>query len=329
MALNPADGYPYTPYGYAQYAGSRDQQAEQYVLDIDAAMRANYAPNIYEIGRNIYPILYAESTFDGGRYTLVKDAHTSYTYQNVAAVYDQVKAICHIPLGIFSIVSAYFEYGAGRQWQPALQDYMAKVQLVLDNLQLIGLPDSFTRVACEDILKRSLTYMQTINGGGTLSADSFATYARALTSHIAFCQDVAARNQVTVMTGVLNGWKTMLGEAAWDKMYVVVSAIWTLSKESAHELIIKATMKEALRETHVIVSEAVPTLDDAKTLLGRIVGDRIMAELVFDPNGGTVGKENIYSLSTRRDLLSQAIEKIVGDVASKEALPTAGCPHMA
>ncbi|CDZ64046.1 hypothetical protein [Neorhizobium galegae] len=327
MVLNPADGYPHTPYNYAEYAGNRDQQAEQYILDIDSAMRASYAPNIYNIGRNIFPILYAESTFDGGRYTLVKDAHSSYTYQNVAAVYDQVKAICHIPLGIFSIVSAYFEYPANKQWQPALQDYLGKIQLVRDNLDRI-LPDAITRAACREILNGSLTYIQTIMGTGTPSADNFATYARALTSAIAHCQEQAAKNQVAVMTSVLNGWKAMLGEEEWDKMYVVVSAIWTLSQESAHELIIKATMKPERRETHVIVSEAVPTLDDAKTLLGRIVGDRIMSELVFDPNGGKVGKENIYSLSTRRDLLSQAIETIVGDVASGPVVATSGCPHM-
>ncbi len=328
MTLNPADGYPHTPYNYAEYAGNRDQQAEQCVLDIDSAMRASYAPNIYNIGRNIFPILYAESTFDGGRYTLVRDAHTSYAYQNVAPVYDQVKAICHIPLGIFSIVSAYFEYPVNRQWQPALQDYLGKIQLVRDNLDRL-LAVGFTRSACRDILDRSLTYMQTVMGGGTLSADTFATYARALTDAIAFCQGQAATDQVDVMTGVLNGWKAMLGEDEWDRMYVVVSAIWTLSQESAHELIIKATMKPALRETHVIVSEAVPTLDDAKTLLGRIVGDRIMSELVFNPDGGEAAKQNIYSLSTRRDLLSQAIETIVGDVASESFVATSGCPHMA
>lgn len=328
MTLNPADGYPFTPCNYAEYAGNRDQQAEQYVLDIDSTMRACYGPNIYNIGRNIFPILYAESTFDGGRYTLVKDAHSSYTYQNVDAVYDQVKAICHIPLGIFSIVSAYFEYPANRQWQSALQDYRGKVQLVRDNLDRLHLV-GFMLAACRGILDGSLTYMQAITGNGTLSAETFATYARALTDHIAFCQEQAAKDQVAVMTRVLDSWKAMLGQDEWDKMYVVVSAIWTLSQESAHELIIKATMKQELRETHVIVSEAVPTLDDAKTLLGRIVGDRIMSELVFDPNGGVVGKENIYSLSTRRDLLSQAIEKIVGDVASGSVAATSGCPHMA
>lgn len=328
MALNPAEGYPHTPYDYAEYAGNAAAQALQYVLDIDAAMRANYAPNIYEIGRNIYPILYAESTFDGGRYTLVKDAHTSFSYQNVAPVYDQVKAICHIPLGIFSIVSAYFQHGANRQWQPALQDYANKVQLVSTNLHLLAFPEEFTRKACSDILDASLAYMRSLNGAGTLSRGGFATYARSITSAIAFCQNTAAANQVSVMGGILDEWKAMLGQETWDKMYVVVGAIWTLSQESAHELIIKSKMNPELRETHVIVSEAVPTLEDARTLLGRIIGDRIMAELVFDPEGATVGKENIYSLSTRRDLLSQAIEHIVGDVASKEATRKSGCPHM-
>jgi len=70
-------------------------------------MRTNYAANIVKIGEDIYPFLYTEATYDGGRYTLLIDDRTSYVKQSADPIYDQAKALCHIPLGIFSIISGY------------------------------------------------------------------------------------------------------------------------------------------------------------------------------------------------------------------------------
>jgi hypothetical protein len=67
----------------------------------------------------------------------------------------------------------------------------------------------------------------------------------------------------------------------------------------------------------------VNTIDDAKVLLARLVGDRVMSETVFNAEAGEVYAQNIYSLSTRRDLLSQPIEQVL-----KEMGAGAGCPHL-
>lgn len=311
-----------TPHAYAASAGNYKSQAQQMVRDIDSAMRANYSINLERISGNIYPILYAESTFDGGRYTLVVDADTSYSHQNVQPIYDITKAISHIPLGVFSIISAYADYPGLKQWGPALQTYHDQVAQVHANIDILNLP-GFTKSACISILMKSLTYMRETIRTQTFTFDGFSTYARSLAIEIGQNQATAAGEQYATMTKVLNDWKSKIGQDAWDQMYVVVSAIWTLSQESAHELIIKATMKPELRESHVLVSEAVPTLQDAKVLLARVIGDRIMAELVFNPEGSDTEKENIASLSTKRDLLSKALEKYTGDVGR-----ATGCPHL-
>lgn len=326
MTINPADGYPHTPYTAAHWAGDAGAQARQFVSDIDAAMRVNYANNIFSIGRNIYPVLYVESTFDGGRYTLVTDSKTQFVHQNVDQVYDTVKAIAHVPLGVFSIMSGYSIEAANRQWEPALTAFRDQVMIVKArvNAEELLFPDGFVRMACLQILDASISFMDTTLTTGTFSLEGFSNFTRPLANGIGMCQSTAARDQVKVMSEVLAGWKEMLGPDEWNRMYVMISALWTLSQENAHELIIKATMEEQYRDTHVIISEAIPTLDDALTLLGRIVGDRIMAECVFDPVGTTAEKEDIYSLSTRRDLLSQAVEQ-----ALPGAPRGAGCPHLA
>lgn len=320
MSSDPTHGYD-TPHHYAVSAGTYKDQAEQYVRDIDSAMRANYSINLQRMSENIYPILYAESTFDGGRYTFVVDADTSYGHENVNPIYDQTKAISHIPLGIFSIISAYAAYPALKQWVAPLQAYADQLMKVRDNLGVLEMPEPY-KTGCLGILIKSLKYISDIIAAGTFTLEEFSNYSRSLASLIANNQDMAAREQFTTMSAVLADWKSKVGQVVWDKMFVVVSAIWTLSVESAHELIIKSAMKEEFRQSNVFVSEAVPTLSDARILLARVVGDRVMAELVFNPAGTDIEKQNIASLSTRRDLLSKAIEQYTGNVAK------ATCPYM-
>ena len=104
----------------------------------------------------------------------------------------------------------------------------------------------------------------------------------------------------------------MLGEQAWSELYVVIAALWPLTRGNVHEMIIGSQMSEEQRETHIIISEAAETLDDAKVLLGRIVGDRIASQYVFNPEGSLENREDIYSLSTQRDLLSRSAERALG-----------------
>lgn len=330
MALNPADGYPHTMEYYAKFAGNKAQQSFQFARDIDAAMRANYSANIVNMGQNIYPLLYVESTFDGGRYTLLADVSTRYVHQNVGQIYDVTKAVSHIPLGIFSIISGFGEYSDFKQWIPALQVYRAQIVKVQETFGEISGIINDDRRPIATILSKSLSFIDKVVSQGTFTFSEFAEYSHGIGNEIYYCQNRAAKNQVDVMTDVLKAWKTMMGEDAWDKMYVIIGAVWTLTQENAHELIIKALMKPELRETNVMVSEAVPDLETAQTLMGRIIGDRIMAELVFNSKANTAFAQNIYSLSTRRDLLSQAVEGVVGPVtrSTNSANSPIPCPHL-
>ncbi|WP_141682893.1 hypothetical protein [Agrobacterium tumefaciens] len=330
MALDPSQGYPETSKKYASFAGNLEQQSFQFIKDLDAAMRSSYATNIVNIGQNIYPLLYVESTFDGGRYTLLTDKNTRYVHQNVGQIYDVMKAISHIPLGIFSIISGYEEDQKQRQWVPALQTYRAYIANVRDTKNNIPGLGHEQKILTDHIVWSSLQFIDDIIKMVHFTYDEFATYAHALGDAIYNCQNWAAKNQVDVMKRVLEGWKEMMGEDEWGKLYVIVGAVWTLTQENAHELIIKSLMNEDVRETHVVVSEAVPDLETAQALMGRIVGDRVMAELVFDWKANPAFAQDIYSLSTRRDLLSQAVEAVLkGRTPEQPSGGSAiGCPHL-
>jgi len=81
-------------------------------------------------------------------------------------------------------------------------------------------------------------------------------------------------------------------------------------------------MSDAKRETNLIVSEAVDTLEKAKALLGRIVGDRVIAHLVFSDHRDPDSLQDIYSLSTKRDLLFLAANRSVSRLAGS------ACPFL-
>lgn len=328
MALDPSQGYPETSRKYASFAGNLEQQSFQFIRNLDAAMRNSYATNIVNIGQNIYPLLYVESTFDGGRYTLLTDKNTRYVHQNVGQIYDVMKAISHIPLGIFSIISGYEEDPKQRQWVPALQTYRAYIVNVQDTKSYISGLGREENIVTDRMLLSSLDFIDAITTSVNFTYEEFAAYARGIGNEIFYCQNRAAKNQVEVMKDVLQGWKDMIGEQEWNKLYVIIGAVWTLTQENAHELIIKSLMDENVRETHVVVSEAVPDLETAQALMGRIVGDRVMAELVFDWTANPAFAQDIYSLSTRRDLLSQAVEKVLDGRTAGPAGSSVGCPHL-
>ncbi len=322
MTLDPSKGYPHTDMSYAATAGDKKQQVMQFVYDIDAAMRENYAINIQRIGNSVYPFLFAEATFDGGRYTLVVDRNTRYVKENVAPLYDKMKAVAHIPLGIFSIISAYADYPGLQQWRDQLAAYHQQVGLVSRYINDLELPAAEASHV-DNILSGCLLFMKEALDQGTFSMERYASICHMIGPSIAACQMKAAWVQTEIMRNQLLAWKAMLGDAAWGRLFAVCAAIYTLSQETAHALIIKSTMSPEQAETHVFTASGLATIDDAKELLSRVVGDRVMSETVFDAKAGEVYAQNIYSLSTKRDLLSKPIEQVLRDMGDG-----ARCPHM-
>jgi len=321
MALDPADGYPYTPPEIAMAAGNQKLQAHQFAVDIDIAMRRHYAGNLQVLAKTLYPILYAEATFNGGRYTFCEDEHTTYVFEEINHLYTELKAIAHIPLAIYSIIFPYAEYPLNRQWLEPLKAFglqVEAVQLRLNQLDISG--PALT--SSTNILRESIDFIAKVVGRGDFTIADYITFCTSIGSDILVNQTAAAVEQVAAMKTKLQAWRSSVGQATWDKMYVVLQCIWTVSQESAHEQIIKSQMKPEFHETHIIVSEAAPTLDDARLLLARILADRVLAAAVFGTQTAQAYKQNIYSLSTKRDLLAKAVESELGGGAA------AACPYL-
>lgn len=317
--LDPANGYPHTPPILAMAAGDEKQQAHQYAVNIDIAMRQHYAAHLKSLSKTLYPLLYAEATFSGGRYTFSVDEHTTYVCQESNPVYTQLKAIAHIPLAIYSIIFPYTVHSTNGQWLEPLRAFSGQVSSVLERVDLLDIPAAI-RNASKLILSESIAFMATLLKDKKFTLEQYENFCHGLGDAILTNQTFAARDQVEVMRGYLLNWKSLVGQELWDQMYVVCQCLWTVSQESAHEQIIKSTMLPEYHDTHLIVSEAVPTLDAAKLLLARILADRVLAASVFNKPAHPEFAQNIYSLSTERDLLARSIEAELGESLSR-------CPH--
>ena len=311
MPLDPADGFPTTPESLVIAAGTNKMQAHQFAVDLDIAMRKHYAINLKNLARKIYPVLYAEATFDGGRYTLSLDPHTTYVCQETGPVYTQLKAVAHIPLAIYSVIFPYMAYSENKQWVAPLTALKSHIENVRASLPLLDFT-SETASSSREIVEAALQFCDTLIGRGSFSIQDYRNFCYPLGEAILLNQTAAAVSQVEGMRAYLLDWKRLVGEDVWDRMYVVCSCIWTVSQESAQEQIVKSTMKRELWDTHVIASEAVPTLDDARLLLARILADRVLAAAVFDKAVRPEYAQNIYSLSSQRDLLAKSIEAVLG-----------------
>jgi hypothetical protein len=285
MALDPADGYPYTPPEIAMAAGNQKLQAHQFAVDIDIAMRRHYAGNLQVLAKTLYPILYVEATFNGGRYTFCEDEHTTYACEEINHLYTELKAIAHIPLAIYSIIFPYAGYPLNGQWIAPLKAFGSQgeaVKLRLSQLDISGA----ALTSSTNILNAAISFIGKVVGEGNFTIAEYTTFCDSIGPDILVNQTAAAVEQVAAMQAKLQAWRSSVGQATWDKMYVVLQCIWTVSQESAHEQIIKSQMKPEFHETHRIVSEAAPTLEDARLLLARILADRVLSAAVFRTHTG-------------------------------------------
>lgn len=322
MTLNPANGFPMPPLRYVETMGSIAGQADRFIEALDTTMRGAYDTHIERVGNNIYPILYVDFTLFGGRYTLVEDEAKTHVRAPDLLHYAQLKSCAHVPLGIFVMIAEYAVAPGNGQWRPAVSGYREQLRTALAQLDHVAGMNGFERRACRDILHHSIDFISGILGRNSFTLDEFRAYTTRIDNALLFCASRAGQIQVGAMSAIVTEFRDIL-DSRWDETYVVISALWTLSQENVHAQIIGHQMTDAHRETHLIVSEAVPTLADAKLLLGRIVGDRIAAQYVFNPQGSTENREDIYSLSTRRDLLSRAAHAALDDRETASL-----CPHL-
>ena len=111
-----------------------------------------------------------------------------------------------------------------------------------------------------------------------------------------------------------------MGPKEWKALYVVILTVWAVGAENPRKTTMRQFMDEDRIDSHIIVSEYPRDHGEARTLLGRIVGDRSIGRFLF---GDDTEEQKVKTMG-----LSSEVDVLQDDAlpAIWDAMRSNGCP---
>ncbi len=230
-------------------------------------------------------------------------------------------------LGLFATVSPYFRSPDSRNWRPAVTAYQNRVLdaiTALDNLQSNELSQEDQDHA-RKMLKMVNAYLKNCLTSNSVDVAEYTEYSKKFAPYINTSMRNASRLQVDATLPALRKWKEELGDE-WEKTFVIIPTVWPVSQLNTRLQMFEKLMTFKHFREKVLVVEGARSEDDARTTLGRVTADRALAQLVFADSGGMNNRDHVYSLSTRRDLMSTATARALKEFCKDKPVELCGCP---
>ncbi|WP_405491210.1 hypothetical protein [Streptomyces sp. NBC_00096] len=325
--------------------------ARDAIRAVNAGMRSNYAALKAELITHLSPVIVVQNDAKGGKFTLINNGAVQEAVNPVAEIFELAKSVSHVALGIFSVIAPYlseripnlpnaarvdahdlhmvaFKGPQSDGWITPLQGFATTLTTARQQLNKANLPQDL-RISFGKVIDEALTFIADSVRARSFDMASFENFSARVYPSIRTNMTYAANAQITAIEGLMQRWRTRIGEAAWADLYTVVLSIWTTSELNQASIIIKRCMNPAKVATHLIDLPTVQLPTDpifvALDNLARIVQDNIAAEMVF-PTDQKVAD----ALKGKEDLLSDEILKQLGvttGVRTASAVSTvATCP---
>jgi hypothetical protein len=296
-------------------ASSLQWRFQESVSAIDAGMRNNYDILRTKVSASLRPIIVVQFDFAGGTYNLLTN-EGQITVQPVPRLFEQIKSICHCPLGIYTILAPYLTEPRNEDWIRPLNEFGQTIQKSLDCIEHSDFPRD-VRSWSEQILVAAHDFVQETVKKRSFGADTFRDFTASVFDSIHQNMRHAASLQVKAVTDLLGEWKKLLGEEEWRNLYTVVLTTWTIEEKNQHWLVLRKLMDQQMLDQRLYVvsvgSARENTVDIGVMNLATIVQDKIAGDLVF--GNATPEAERLNTdLATRNDLLSSSVEEIVGKI---------------
>jgi hypothetical protein len=144
-----------------------------------------------------------------------------------------------------------------------------------------GLPPLEMRNVMMAMLSSVIDFCETSLSNGLLDLSAWEQLNRENFPRIKACMKAATKAQADACVKQIVKWKKALGEEAWRDLYVVIPTVWAVDAENPRKEMFKQLMDAERVNTHIITSEYPRDHSDARTLLGRVVGDRAIGRFVF------------------------------------------------
>lgn len=294
--------------GMVAFQSDRSIQCHNAIIEIDTAMQVNYTRMKAALLPHLDPVMVVNNDDWGGTYTLINNGIRE-TVRPISVAFELAKSICHIPLGIYVIVSPFMKQPENFGWIAGLKDFRAVLAKALENVEDSALPHK-AKLASVRILDNALRFIDRSIADGYFSMDSFRRFTAKIHDDISTNMCIAGKQQVNDVGKLLNRWKSQIGDKKWENLYVVVLSMWTTMVDNQNTIIIREFMDKRHVDTHLIDISTAETPDDPVNIaldnLSRIVMDNVAAEMIFPTD--TVLAD---SLKGTQDLLSNVIENIL------------------
>jgi hypothetical protein len=287
-------------------ASSPLTRARERVFDLDTAMRGNYDALKARISANLSPVLVVQPDLGGGSYTLIRRGWQTSTHP-VEPLFQLVKSISHLPLGIYTILAPYLRNARTPDWTADLAAFRDVAAAALASLDEARLPAE-AETASKDILSKGIAFMDACIAQGDFAMHGFEEFSASLHESILINMGVAAGALVDGVEILLAEWRKEMGEEDWSNLYAVILVIWTTEAQNQHYEILRRLMDQKTVKERLLVigvGEQEPDmLGVALDNLARIVQDNVAAGLIL-PTDSNLAK----TLAGPKDLLADAVEK--------------------
>ena len=225
-----------------------------------------------------------------------------------------LKSLSHMPLGIFTILGPSLQNPAACSWLDKLGDYSSRVAYALATLEHADLTEAM-RQRCRDMLSITHDFVSGVLARRSIRLEEYSAYTAQMLPFIHLNLDDAARIQARAVTAAITRWKRELGPELWRRLYVVIPTVWPVSRESPRQQIFRQLMDPEEVNNRLIIGEGVGSIEEARTLLGRIVADRLVGRLVFTFDGEK-NRALTAALSSPKDIVADSAREALSELSS-------------
>ena len=283
------------------------KQTYEAMRNMDWFRKNNYQNFIRNVGQNIYPLIIA-SDYEPGKegvgstYYLYRKDRPVETISPTSVMYEMEKILAHIPMGVFILISPYFDNVANRPegWEEPLIEYKKHVENIKDLLEKSDFSQARS-IRAKKMLTMVNNYLQDCIENGSGDEKSYSAFSHRITPYVAEAMKSAVELQIKAGLSALSQWKKELGPQEWDKLHVLIPVVWPVAKGSPRRQMFEHLMTPERAKTNIFEVHA-GSHDEARTTLGRIKGDSVMASLTFDKNTH-FGMMSYLRLSSPTDLV--------------------------
>ncbi|WP_447971091.1 hypothetical protein [Nitrospira sp. M1] len=286
------------------------KQTYESLRNMDWFRKNNYQNFIRNVGHNIYPLIIA-SDYEPGKegvgstYYLYRRDRPVETVTPTSVMYEMEKILSHMPMGVFILISPYFDKIANRPegWEEPLIEYKKHVETIKERLQKSDI-DQATSSRAITMLDMVNKYLHDCIANGAGDEKSYSAFSHKIIPYVAEAMKAAVELQTQAGVSAMSKWKKELGPQEWDKLHVLIPVVWPVAQGSPRRQLFEHLMTPERAKTNIFEVHA-RSHDEARTTLGRIKGDSVMAGLTFDKNTH-FGMMSYLRLSSPTDLVQGA-----------------------